>query len=282
MPFGQWLSGLGRRLRPTPHRSGNSAERSCLLLLTHTWNDGIAAALAALDTTVGRRFDIHVLIDDTAGAAVPDLDGYRVHRFTADQITPADYGAKAAHHPGTIWPMNIELPVLWFFQRNPGYRRYWAMEYDVRFTGDWTRFFDVFEGNDAALLGTTLYRHAFRPGWMHWETLTAPVPVPEGERVRGLFPLYRLSHDALVRLDAAYCEGWGGHYEVAIPTVLTQAGMRIEDFGGDGELVATGNRNRFYRNTPINAGLAPGTFTVTPNTIDPASPPDLLWHPIKA
>ena len=255
--------------------------KCCLLFMTHTWNAGIATALAALEEAIGKRFDIHVLVDVTSNPSVPDLDRSHLYRFTADQVTPPDYKVKAAHHPGTIWPMNIELPVLWFFKKHQKYQYYWVMEYDVRFTGDWRVFFDAFEDNASELLATTLYRHRFRPDWQHWRTLTAPMPVPEHERVRGLFPLYRLSNTALARLESAYLTGWGGHYEVTIPTILTKAGMRIEDFGGDGEFVPAGNHNRFYRNTPINAGLAPGTFTVAPNQTDPAAPPEMLWHPIK-
>ena len=43
------------------------------------------------------------------------------------------------------------------------------------------------------------------------------------ERVRGLFPIYRLSHDAIRTIDNAYRKGWARHYEVTIPTILDQA-----------------------------------------------------------
>ena len=99
--------------------------------------------------------------------------------------------------------------------------------------------------------------------------------------MRALFPLYRVSNAALRALHEAYSQGWSGHYEVTIPTILKTQGFTLEDFGGNGSYVLPGNRDRFYRNSPGIAGLAPGTFTVAPNQISTDYPPNLLWHPIK-
>ena len=82
-------------------------------------------------------------------------------------------------------------------------------------------------------------------------------------------------------MHEAYCEGWSGHYEVTIPTILKTRGFTLEDIGGSGRYVAQGNHDRFYRNSPDRAGLAPGTFTVAANAISADYPPNLLWHPIK-
>ena len=111
------------------------------------------------------------------------------------------------------------------------------MEYDVRFTSNWNYFFDAFEQSASDLLATTLYRYEFRPAWKHWPTLRSPELIPMEERVRGLFPIYRLSHDAIRTIDSAYRKGWAGHYEVTIPTILDQARMTLEDIGGNGSSV---------------------------------------------
>jgi hypothetical protein len=155
------------------------------------------------------------------------------------------------------------------------------MEYDVRFTGQWLDFFAQFATSRSDLLATTLFDYSFRPGWDNWGTLKSPKRVPEAARVRALLPVYRLSNTALRALHEAYCDGWSGHYEVTIPTILKTQGFTLEDFGGSGSYVAAGNQDRFYRNSPGNAGLAPGTFTVAPNQISSDYPPNMLWHPIK-
>ena len=68
---------------------------------------------------------------------------------------------------------------------------------------------------------------------------------------------------------------------MTIPTILKTRGFTLEDIGGSGRYVAQGNHDRFYRNSPDRAGLAPGTFTVAANAIRADYPPNLLWHPIK-
>ena len=90
----------------------------------------------------------------------------------------------------------------------------------------------------------------FVPGWDHWPTLRCPEAIPMEERVRGLFPIYRLSNNAIRAIDNAYRKGWAGHYEVTIPTILDQANMTLEDIGGNGSFVHEGNENQFYTNSP--------------------------------
>jgi hypothetical protein len=234
------------------------------------------------------------LVDECASAfsIVPIFDRtkrlYPIHHVAHAQAVECKqvtrelpYCEKHREHRGTFWPRNIDLPLLWFFQRNPGYEYYWLMEYDVRFTGNWMDFFGHFAGSRSDLLATTLFDYGFRPGWENWRTLQSPQTIPEEERVRALLSLCRLSNTALRVVHQAYCDGWSGHYEVAIPTILKTRGLTLEDFGGSGRYVAAGNENRFYRNTPGVGGLAPGTFTVAANAISDAYPANMLWHPIK-
>ena len=52
--------------------------------------------------------------------------------------------------------------------------------------------------------------------------------------------------------DFDLLSGWSGHHEVVIPTAVSYLGMKIEDFGGNGEYVRLGNENRFYDNTTMD------------------------------
>jgi hypothetical protein len=239
------------------------------------------AALSTLTQQCAPTFTVVPLFDQTKKAfKVDHIPG--AQSITCAQVTRAlPYPRKHRQHRGTFWSRNIDLPLLWFFHENPQYEYYWGMEYDVRFTGHWMEFFQHFAANSSDLLATTIFDYSFRPDWDNWKSLESPQPVPERDRVRALFPLYRLSNAALRALHAAYCEGWSGHYEVTIPTILKTGGFTLEDMGGNGSYVAAGNRNRFYRNSPEKPGLAPGTFTVAPNEIAADSPPNMLWHPIK-
>jgi Protein of unknown function (DUF3405) len=253
----------------------------CIVFLAHHTQPGAMAALSSLMQQCESSFTIVPLFDHTKKAfPIEHIPG--AQSITCAQVTRAlPYRKKHGQHSGTFWPRNIDLPLMWFFQDNPQYEYYWVMEYDVRFTGHWMEFFRHFAPSRSDLLATTIFDYGFRPGWDNWKTLKAPKRIPEAGLVRALFPLYRLSNSALQALHLAYSEGWSGHYEVTIPTILKIRGRTLEDFGGSGRYVAPGNHNRFYRNSPDIAGLAPGTFTVAPNEISTAYPENLLWHPIK-
>jgi hypothetical protein len=239
------------------------------------------SALDKLMKECGSDFAVVPLFDHThARFSIDHLTGARSTTWAeAARLLP--YHAKLMQHPGSFWPRNIDLPLMWYFHSHPEHEFYWLMEYDVRFTGQWPNFFRHFAGNKSDLLATTVFDHHFRPSWRHWSTLSSPHFVSDRERVRALFPLYRVSNAAMRALHLAYCSGWSGHYEVTIPTILKTRGFVLEDMGGDGAYVAPGNRNRFYRNSPGVAGLAPGTFTVAANTISESHPRNMLWHPIK-
>jgi hypothetical protein len=255
--------------------------RQCIVFLAHHTEPGAMGALAKLVTESGAAFTIVPLFDRTR-KQYPIDHIHGAQAVDCKQVTrELAYPEKHREHRGTFWPRNIDLPLLWFFKHNPGYAYYWLMEYDVRFTGHWMDFFRHFADSRSDLLATTLFDYAFRPDWDNWGTLQGPRRIPESERVRALLSLCRLSNTALRTIHQAYSGGWSGHYEVAIPTILKTHGLILEDFGGNGPYVAPGNENRFYRNTPAVAGLAPGTFTVAPNKICDAYPANLLWHPIK-
>jgi len=77
--------------------------------------------------------------------------------------------------------------------------------------------------------------------------------------IKSFNPIYRLSNSALQHLDTAFQNGWGGHHEVSIPSVLHHLGLKIQDFGGVGSFVPRGCKYRFYNSEsmwfkPLSAG----------------------------
>ncbi len=256
------------------------SRKECLLFLCHHTKPVALAALEALENDC-QHFDIIPVFDVTHGAL--DLSGIRhAQSITCDEITRLlPYPQKHRHHPGTFWPKNIDLPLMWFFNTAPDYDYYWVIEYDVRFTGNWQVFFRHFAENDSDLLATTLFDYDFRPQWPHWKSLRSPVRIPLEARSRATLSFYRLSRPALQALHLGYTQRWGGHYEVTIPTLLKHQGFTLEDMGGAGAYVRPGNMNRFYTNTPANPGLAPGTFVLKQAQRVKALYPNMLYNPFK-
>lgn len=257
-----------------------STRRECLLFLCHHTKPVALAALEALVQQC-RQIDVIPLFDVTHGPL--DLVDIRNARsITCPDVTRIlPYPVKHRHHPGTFWPKNIDLPLMWFFHVEPDYDYYWVIEYDVRFSGNWQVFFQHFTDNGSDLLATTLFDYDFRPRWPHWKALRSPIPVPLEARTRATLSFYRLSRRALQALHQGYTQRWGGHYEVTIPTLLKHQGFSLEDMGGNGAYVRPENINRFYTNTPANPGLAPGTFVLKQSQREKNIYPDMLYNPFK-
>jgi hypothetical protein len=176
---------------------------------------------------------------------------------------------------------NAELPVLYFWRKHPNYGGYWVIEYDVRLTGSWSQFLSTWDHCNADLLGTTLTRYADCADWPHWSSIGLSERIDRQQWIRGFFPIYRISNDALGCLDHEYRTHNSGHMEALMPTLLAASGMALEDIGGDGPFVNPRNRNRFYTNNPSANTYSPGTFVYRPVREAVGPTEGMLWHPVK-
>jgi hypothetical protein len=165
----------------------------------------------------------------------------------------------------------------------------WLCEYDVDFAGRWDELFERISDRHADLLTTTLmYRHQ-QPQWPWWRTAAAPLDVPPERWVRSLNPLLRLNRHVLEAYVRAVADPrWKGHYEFILPTVAKQAGLRVEDLGGEGSFVPPGRERSVYigksprgRPPDLTFGFRPARHDYFHE--DPESFPQkgLLYHPVK-
>lgn len=257
-----------------------SGTGEAILLMTHFIDPMIVEHYRRLAAESGGR-DVFVLLnktDDVNPSFKPPPD-LRIFEFTVDDLRALGYPFKGRR----IRDKDIELFSVTFWKRHPEYERIWVVEYDVAFTGRWSDLFDHFAASPAALLATSVHRWAINPSWPNWSSVITPAgpPADFSNYVRAFMPLYRMSSEGYQALDAAYRAGWEGFYEGIVPRILLNAGLNIEDLGGDGEFVAPGNRNRFYSSTPADNTLSPGSFVFRPITAQPGPDPGRLWHPVK-
>lgn len=267
-----------------------ASARSAVLILNHFLDGDLVRLHRQLAGDLDGACDVYLLSDRTQPtASLSRLPGSaREFRFRTEDLVELGYPARCeaiARRTGMRnMPLgNADLPVLLFARNHPQYDFYWVIEYDVRFSGSWSVLMAAFEHNDADLLGTTLTRCAETPDWCHWPSLQAPrgAEFSPHHTIRGFFPVYRLSNRAVECHHRGCMDGARGHMEGLLPTQIAAAGLRLEDIGGDGEFVAPGNHNRFYRNVRDSDRLGPGTFVYRPARPSMGADPDTLWHPVK-
>ncbi|MBI4731211.1 MAG: hypothetical protein HY781_03625 [Chloroflexi bacterium] len=186
-------------------------------------------------------------------------------------------------HASRVVPGSSHFPLLQFYKTNPEYTDYWLVEYDVRFSGNWRLFFSELANIKADLIAAHIFHNKDEPDWPFWE-LTHPIhSIPLENRLRCFHPIYRISNAALSFIFSAQQDGWRGHSEVLLPTLLYQQGFSIADIGGTGEFVAPGLHNRFYTSSPPNrkGRLDSGTLRHRPVYTKPGRERNKLYHPVK-
>lgn len=164
----------------------------------------------------------------------------------------------------------------------------WALEFDVDYSGHWSRIFERFARSRADVLTTTLLPRQQDPDWALWATARAPTSVPQSAWFRSFAPALRLSRRFAAAYIAATNRGdWDGHYEFTIPTVGRHLGFRVEDLASAGT-PPWRKPQPLYHNTPGDPSLSPGTFVWRPARHayfheQPAefAEPDRLYHPVK-
>lgn len=263
--------------------------REAVLLLNHFLDQDLVDLHDKLVNDCGDRRDVFLLSDRTQRSLpVVRLPVQRKEVvFTQKNLRTLGYpGKQDLHMSGagarSLKLGNAELPVLMFAQAHPQYDYYWVVEYDVRFSGSWNFFFAACAASSADLLATAISGFDDNPDWSHWPSMKLPAPdIPHSRWLRGFFPVYRLSRQAVACINSGYQAGAQGHMESLFPTLVHHGGLIVEDIGGAGEFVPKGHQNRFYTNNPKDNSFSPGTFVYRPVMTAAGSQPNMLWHPVK-
>lgn len=257
---------------------------TAVLFQTHFFDRWAEAAFRRLSAHAPSHHQCIVLMHLPAGAPVPDrLRRYSHHVVRTPELREMPYPAKIDGPKWNLWhDGHTDLIPLHLYRARPDFDRYWFVEYDVAYSGPWHRFFAAFEEDESDLLAPVVVRRRDAPEWVFWPSLVTPGEALDDARsLRSFLPIYRASGKMMRAMDEAYRSGWGGHLECTWPTIAMARGLEVADLGGDGEFVAPRNRGRFYRASPHDMYLAPGTMVFKPVFHRVGSRPDLLWHPVK-
>jgi len=162
---------------------------------------------------------------------------------------------------------------LQFFLKNPAYEYYWCIEDDVSFSGNWNDFFkNVSADLDYDFITSHIRRSSDVRGWPWWKTLSSTEgKVDRKEMWNSFNPIYRISNKALQYIDTCLKEGYSGHHEVLMPTLLKNAGFKLADFGTKGNHV-----------TSTLSYCTLTTMRWKPVFFVPGFKKNKLYHPVKA
>ena len=253
--------------------------REAFIFLAHSHQRDLIEEFNKIETACREYGDAWFLFQGEDRNFKLDHPGQRLEQCALDNLLKCGF---ASTHPFII-PGNSHFLILWFFRKHPHYRRYWVIEYDCRFSGSWGTLFEAFKDQDADFVTSYIRRYAEEPDWPHWPLSHPTQAIPLEERLRCFHPLYRISQPALKFLEKAHIEGWAGHSEVLIPTLLHHNKYSLQDFGGDGSFVPRGWENKFYT-APIHGTrgwLDQGTLRFRPVHEQIGSLKDKIYHPIK-
>lgn len=240
-----------------------------VLYLTNKSNEWTLSAFHALEQSLQGMADVYFAYHqqgDVLPVSLQNIENLFV--FTSDVLNELGY---TPIEKGKLVPGSNHFPLLKFFKENQCYDYYWLVEDDVRFSGEWKDFFGSFASCTSDFLSSVIETKAENPTWYWWTSLkTGNEVIAEEKLLKSFNPIYRLSSQALVCIDAHLRIGWMGHYEVLLPTLLYNKGFLLEDFGGEGTFVRPENNAKFYDDTSMR--IAP---------VLPDDRKNFLFHPVK-
>lgn len=243
--------------------------KQAVLYLTNKSNEWTLSVFHALEQSLQGMADVYFAYHqqgDVLPVSLQNIENLFV--FTSDVLNELGY---TPIEKGKLVPGSNHFPLLKFFKENQCYDYYWLVEDDVRFSGDWKDFFDCFASSTSDFLSSVIETKAENPTWYWWTSLkTGNEVIAEEKLLKSFNPIYRLSSQALVCIDAHLRIGWMGHYEVLLPTLLYNKGFLLEDFGGEGTFVRPENNAKFYDDTSMR--IAP---------VLPDDRKNYLFHPVK-
>ena len=249
--------------------------------MTHVWTPEIQSEFEKLYFMKGSEIpETWLLLDSqTPGSSEIAKRYERCHLFDADEMMKMPY----PHNESSRILSNTHFPLLDFYFKHPGFDFYWFVEYDVRFTGNWETLFKTFNSFHHDFIASHIRRYAQEPLWHWWPYFLHPSKIiPKKDLLRSFNVIFRISNRALQFIHEAQIDGWQGLNESIFPTLLYNNGFTLLDFGGNGEFVAPGFKNRFYTSYSTEYGhLTMGTLRFRPSREKAGFRKNSLYHPVK-
>lgn len=196
-------------------------QSTCVVLRTHFVDDDLYQhAYLPLQRALPDAYHLIVVHDETKNP-------WPFDRYPVGDLLCVTEGRLRELNPfhREIW-YSFDSFLAFVNDNRSGFEYYWALEYDVRFSGDWAGFFssqDEASTADALLVKGTWPYNGDQSWWV-WHELQWPVEIPLEERYAGFVFIGRYSK----RLMRHVRESIGvrsGFSEVYLPTLCNEMGL---------------------------------------------------------
>ena len=212
--------------------------RVALLFLTHRWDDVLRHRFERIVREAGETADVFLLIRkcDETGQALAKFPPRAGKLAGFDQEHLAQKLGFPTMKPDALVPGSTHFPIMAFHRQLPDYIHYFAVEFDVEFTGNWGALVRDVTGQAPDFASMHFHTPDEKPDWRWWDhchpaQADCDWASDRANLRRSFNPVYCLSNSAIEQLDQAHRDGWKGHYEVLLATILTQRGGKIVDLG---------------------------------------------------
>lgn len=247
----------------------NGANKQAILIVTNRLSKDVIKRYRKIRKAAGALDDVFLLYHGEDISAPVGYEGIEIEIFTDKILDNLRYKRLRK----TLVPGSNHFPVLNFFINHPDYTHYWSIEDDVAFSGNWSNLFENVSANlDYDFITSHIRRYSDVPRWPWWKTLNFLEGKPNrDEMINSFNPIYRISNKALKYIDICLKDGYSGHHEVLLPTLLKKAGFTIADFGSaDNHL------------TPGLSYCTLSTMRWKPVFLVPCYKKNQLYHPAKS
>lgn len=245
-----------------------------ILLASHVLSEDVIERFSQVKSHPNYDFFVLYHTNEEYSEGIPDNFLYP---FSDKILTDLGYQPLT----NSILPGSNHFALLSFFKDHSHYSFYWYIEDDVYYNGEWHAFLGHFdEAFEADFISSYVVDFEDQPAWRWWGAIHyLQQSIPDEVKTRSFNPIYRISNRALNFLIRKLGQGWVGHHEVLIPTLLRLEGLEIRDFGGKGAYVPSGFTNKFYRQDDTD--IMNDTMRYRPEIRINEIQEQLLYHPLK-
>lgn len=247
-------------------------EKHAFLILSDCVSDSMLKLYFNIEAATRNLGDTYLIFHTKGNESEQLLMHLNTYTFTNTVLSDLGYTPVR----DTLVPGSNHFPILKFYLDHQNYDYYWCIEDDVMFNGEWASFFNEIIKNvqyDFISSFVKRFNEKINPDWIWWNSLShGNDKIDIDDLVMSFNPIYSLSNRSAGFLDRALKDGWVGHHEVLIATLLNKSGFLVKDFGGRRKFVPPGFNEKFYTDK---------THVWRPAFTAPGKLMNKIYHPVK-